>query len=147
MSARPAPATRNAFATFRQLQTRWNDNDIYGHVNNAIHYLLFDTAVNGWLLEAGLLAMRDPTHVWIVAETACRYHEEIAFPDRVDAGLRLNHLGGSSVTWEIGLFRNDADWASAEGRFVHVHVRRNGLRPESIPDHARATLKPLLTAS
>ena len=143
--ARPQPAKRSAFAVFRTLLTRWNDNDVYGHVNNAIHYLLFDTAVNGWLLDNELLSLRNPEHVFIVAETACRYHSEIVFPDVVHAGLRLERLGGSSVIWQIGLFRNDVDRAAAEGRFVHVHVRWEGLSPEPMSATMRTALEPLVT--
>lgn len=141
---RPPPATRSDYAVFREIQTRWNDNDIYGHVNNAIHYLMFDTAVNGWLVDAGLLQLKDPETVFIVAETACKYHAEIAFPDLIHAGLRLEKLGGSSVVWQIGLFRNDAENAAAEGRFVHVHVRRQGLKPEPMLETVREKLQPLV---
>lgn len=145
--ARAAPARRADYPVFQELQTRWNDNDVYGHVNNAIHYLMFDTAVNGWLLENGLLRLKDPETVFIVAETACKYHAEIVFPDVIHAGLRLEKLGGSSVVWQIGLFRNDADVAAAEGRFVHVHVRRDALRPAPLGEAARARLIPLLAGS
>lgn len=142
--ARNPPATRSDYAVFREIQTRWNDNDIYGHVNNAIHYLMFDTAVNGWLLDNGLLQLKDPETVFIVAETACKYHAEIVFPDVIHAGFRLEKLGGSSVVWQIGLFRNEAQETAAEGRFVHVHVRRQGLKPEPISEAAREKLQPLV---
>ena len=91
------------------------DNDAYGHLNNVVHYALFDSAVNGWLIERGLLDPRNSATYGIVAETGCRYHSEMAFPDRVTAGLRVSALGGSSVRYEIGLFREDDETAAAEG--------------------------------
>lgn len=137
------PSTRADFDLFRPLSTRWNDNDLYGHMNNAIHYQLFDTAVNGWLIETGLLKIGDET-VFIVAETGCRYHGDIKFPDMVHAGLRIERLGGSSVIWQIGLFRGDADVAAADGRFVHVHVTAQGHKPVSMSLAQRAVLEPLI---
>ena len=140
---RPAPSTRDQFPLFRTVPTRWNDNDLYGHMNNAIHYLLFDTAVNGWLMEAGLLEF-GAEHAFIVAETGCRYHGDIMFPDVVHVGLKVAKLGGSSVVWNIGLFRNEADIASADGLFVHVHVKREGHKPTPMPAEVRAVLEPLV---
>lgn len=144
--ARSGPARRTEFELFRPVQTRWNDNDAYGHLNNAVHYQLFDTAINSWLIEAGLLTLRGSDTVFIVAETGCRYHAEIMFPDLIQAGLRIARLGGSSVTWEIGLFRGDDDLAAAEGRFVHVHVARDGMRPAPLSQAQRDGLAALVVA-
>ncbi|MCB2111105.1 MAG: thioesterase family protein [Defluviimonas sp.] len=139
-----APRARRAdYALFRPLATRWMDNDCYGHLNNVVHYALFDTAVNGWLVEAGLLDPVRSETFGLVVETGCRYHAEMAFPDRVMAGLRLGHLGTSSVRFEIGLFRNDEDLAAAEGFFVHVYVTRDGHRPHPIEPARREAFEML----
>jgi acyl-CoA thioester hydrolase len=141
LSGREPASTRDGYSLFRTVPTRWNDNDLYGHMNNAIHYLVFDTAVNGWLLEVGLLDFGAET-AFIVAETGCRYHGDIMFPDVVHVGMRIARLGGSSVIWQIGLFRGDAEVAAADGRFVHVHVRRDGHKPTPMSAAQRAVLQP-----
>lgn len=144
MGNRKPPSTRAGYKAFRTLQTRWHDNDVYGHMNNVVHYTLFDTAVNGWLVENGLLdPLTSPTY-GIVVETGCRYFAEMGFPDRVTAGLRTAALGNSSVRFEIGLFRNDEETASAEGFFVHVYVNREDHRPVAINDERRAAFTALL---
>lgn len=137
---RSPPPPRSSFKVFRSLQTRWADNDIYGHMNNVVHYQLFDTAINQWLMEQGLLDPLNGDIVGLVVETGCRYHAEAMFPDRITAGVSVERLGGSSVTYIIGLFRNDEDTAFAEGRFVHVYVDRNTRRPVQLPDTWRAIL-------
>ncbi len=137
---RPAPPMRSDFVIFRPLQTRWADNDIYGHMNNVVHYALFDTAINAWLIEAGLLDPAGGTTIGLVVETRCRYHGEMAFPDRVEAGLRVARLGTSSVTYAIGLFRNDEAQATADGDFIHVYVDPATRRPQALPDHWRKAL-------
>lgn len=139
---RVAASRRERFSLFRTITTRWNDNDIYGHMNNVIHYSLFDTAVNSWLLETGLLSFGEKT-VFIVAQSGCRYHADISFPDVVHAGLRISKLGRSSVVWQIGLFREGANVAAADGTFVHVHVTRDGHKPVPLSDVQRAALEPL----
>ncbi|MBL3570188.1 thioesterase [Rhodovulum sulfidophilum] len=144
MADRPPPARRADFAAFRSLTTRWEDNDIYGHMNNVVHYALFDTAVNGWLIEAGVLDIRGGAQIGLVVETGCRYHAEMAFPDRVTAGIRVAHLGRSSVRYEIGLFRNDEDSAAAEGVFVHVYVDAATRRPSPLAAPLRAALETLV---
>ncbi|TDX24254.1 acyl-CoA thioesterase [Rhodovulum visakhapatnamense] len=144
MADRPAPARRADFAAFRSLTTRWEDNDIYGHMNNVVHYALFDTAVNGWLIEAGVLDIRGGAQIGLVVETGCRYHAEMAFPDRVTAGIRVAHLGRSSVRYEIGLFRNDEDSAATEGVFVHVYVDAATRRPSPLAAPLRAALETLV---
>lgn len=142
--ARPDPFTRDAFPVFRPLQSRWADNDLYGHMNNVVHYALFDTAVNGWLIDAGLLDLKRGETIGLVVETACNYFAEIAFPDRIDAGIRVDRLGTSSVTYAVGLFRDDDETAAAQGHFVHVYVERADRRPRPLPEHWRTTLKALI---
>jgi len=136
-------ATRSAFAAFRTITTRWMDNDVYRHVNNVVYYAFFDTAVNQLLIEAGVLDIETSPAIGLVVETQCRYFAPIAFPDVVHAGVRVAKLGGSSVRYEIGLFRNDEDEASAEGHFVHVYVDRRTNRPVPIPDDVRTVLRSL----
>jgi acyl-CoA thioester hydrolase len=113
------------------------DNDIYGHMNNVVHYSLFDTAVNGWLIEKKLLDPHRHTEVSLVVETGCRYFGEMAFPDLVTAGLAVAKIGNSSVRYRIGLFKNDDEAASAEGFFVHVYVDRASRRPVPLPARLR----------
>jgi acyl-CoA thioester hydrolase len=143
-AARPVPLTRSDFAVFRTLPTRWADNDIYGHVNNVVHYALFDTAVNGWLIEAGLLDIRGGETVGLVVETGCNYFAEMAFPDMIHAGIRVGRIGTSSVAYEVGLFRNDDDRASAQGRFVHVYVDKESRKPRPIAETWRSKLGTLM---
>ncbi|APH70460.1 acyl-CoA thioesterase [Aquibium oceanicum] len=143
MSDRPAPSDRSAYRAFRTIHTRWMDNDVYGHMNNVVHYSLFDTAVNGWLIEKGVLDIRGGDQIGLVVETGCRYFSEMAFPDVVTAGLRVARLGSSSVRYEVGLFRNDEDIAAAEGFFVHVYVDAHTRRPRPLGDALRAALEEL----
>jgi acyl-CoA thioester hydrolase len=140
---RKAPSERSDYAGFRQLTTRWMDNDVYGHMNNVVHYSLFDTAVNAWLAEAGQLDFIAGSRVGLVVETGCRYFGEMMFPDIIHAGLKVTHVGTSSVRYEIGLFRNDENRASAEGFFVHVYVDRESRRPLPLDDGFRAALERL----
>lgn len=143
---RRRPAGRRAdYRWFRVLTTRFSDNDALGHMNNAVHYTLFDATVCEWLAGKGLLDLTGP-EVALVAETGCRYFSEMAFPDTVTAGLRVSHVGRSSVRYEIGLFRNDADEASAEGFFVHVHVDRRTGRPVAMSERRREALRELTLA-
>ena len=138
------PSTRSDYRAFRHVTTRWLDNDVYGHMNNVVHYSLFDTAVNGWLIEGGLL---DPQHsptFGLVVETGCRYFAQMGFPDVIHAGLRIARIGTSSVRFEVGLFRNDDDTASAEGFFTHVYVDRQTRRPAPIEPARRTAFEGLL---
>ncbi|WP_265516012.1 acyl-CoA thioesterase [Nitratireductor luteus] len=144
MIGRPAPSNRASYRAFRIVPTRWMDNDIYGHMNNAVHYSLFDTAVNGWLIENGVLDIGRGEQIGLVVETGCRYFAEMAFPDVVTAGLRVAHLGGSSVRYEIALFRNEEETASAEGFFVHVYVNRESRRPSPLAPGLRAVLESIV---
>jgi acyl-CoA thioester hydrolase len=138
--AKPEPHSRARYPVFRTLQSRWSDNDIYGHMNNVVHYLLFDTAVNGWLIDRGLLDIRSGRTIGLVVETGCQYFREIMFPDVVEAGIRVDRLGNSSVTYEVGLFANDDEQAAAQGRFVHVYVDRETRRPKPLADDWRSAL-------
>ncbi|MGE5169360.1 MAG: acyl-CoA thioesterase [Rudaea sp.] len=122
------------------------DNDTYGHVNNVVYYAYFDTAVNEHLVRAGGLDIRESAAIGIVVETACRFHQPLSFPETVDAGLRVTHVGRSSVRYEIGLFRQGEDDAAATGRFVHVWVDREHRRPVDVPEAIRAALAPLQVA-
>jgi acyl-CoA thioester hydrolase len=143
MVERRIPGVRSAYKGFRTVATRWSDNDTYGHVNNVIHYSLFDTAVNGFLIENGALDIRAGSEVFLVVETGCRYYAEMAFPDAVAVGIRVAKLGSSSVRYEIGLFRNEEETASAEGFFVHVNIDRFSRRPVPFGDVIRRLLEPL----
>jgi acyl-CoA thioester hydrolase len=139
---RTPPGTRADYGAFQALQTRWNDNDEYGHMNNATYLELFDTAVSLWQMENGIV-LRGPDAVrLLVVESGIRYHAEAGFPDRLHAGLRLGHLGKSSLRFEIGLFRNDDDTACTEGFFTEVHTGPDG-RPAPIPDDLRTVLATL----
>jgi acyl-CoA thioester hydrolase len=117
------------------------DNDVYGHMNNVVHYSLFDTAVNGWLIEQGALDIHRGGQIGLVVETGCRYFSEMAIPDVVTAGIRVARLGTSSVRYEVGLFRNDEIDAAAEGFFVHVYVDRCTRRPKPLGDMLRSALQ------
>jgi acyl-CoA thioester hydrolase len=143
-AARPGASGRSAYREFRTLTTRWMDNDPYGHMNNVVHYSLFDTAVNGWLIEQGVLDFAAGEQIGLVVETGCRYFSELAFPDNVAAGLRVAKLGTSSVRYEIGLFRNDEALAAAEGFFIHVYVDRLTRRPGPLNAALRSALERLI---
>ena len=143
MSERPQPLPRTAFPHFETINTRWADNDVYGHVNNVVHYSYFDTAVNRYLIEHGALDIHAGEVIGLVVQTQCHYFESIAFPQTVFAGIRVVKLGRSSVQYEIGLFADDAPKAAAVGLFVHVYVDRPNRRPVPLPDALRAALEPL----
>jgi acyl-CoA thioester hydrolase len=140
MSERPSPSTRHDYKAFRTIPTRWLDNDIYGHMNNTVHYSLFDTTVNTWLIENGLLDIHGGDRIGMVVETGCRYFAEMGYPDLITAGLKVARLGTSSVRYEIGLFRNDAQTAAAQGFFVHVYVDRATRRPAPMDEGLRSAL-------
>jgi acyl-CoA thioester hydrolase len=142
----PAPMSDTTPASYRHrlpIPTRWHDNDIYGHVNNVDYYAYFDTVINRWLIEAGGLDIHRGAVIGVCAESHCNFHAAIAFPDTVLAGLRVGHLGRSSVRYEIGLFAEKDDELLAEGWFVHVFVDRGERRPVDIPDALRGALEQL----
>ena len=140
--AKQQPHTRDQYRHFLAITTRWMDNDVYRHVNNVVYYSWFDTAVNEYMLREGVLSMDDGP-ICLVVETGCRYFSAISFPDVIYCGLRVAHLGTSSVRFEIGIFRNDDEAAAAQGHFVHVCCDRATHRPISMPDDMRAALERL----
>ena len=141
-----AVRSRGDYRHFLTIPTRWMDNDAYGHVNNVTYYSYFDTVVNEHLINAGGLDIASDPVVGYVVETQCLYRKPLTFPDAVDAGMRVVKLGTSSVTYEIGIFRQGDDDAAATGRFVHVWVDRQTQRPAPIPSRIRAALEPLVVA-
>lgn len=141
---RPAPLPRSAFPWFTAIDTRWADNDVYGHVNNVQYYAYFDTAVNRQLIEAAVLDPASSPVIGLVVETRCSYFASVAFPDRLQLGLRVLKLGRSSVQYQIGLFRDGDAECRALGHFVHVYVDRASQRPVAVPEAVRAALAPLL---
>jgi acyl-CoA thioester hydrolase len=136
--------TREDYRAFRTIPTRWADNDAYGHVNNVVYYGWFDTAVNAWLVEAGLLDIAKGGIIGLVVETGCRYHRAVKFPESIEAGVRVARLGNSSVRWEVGIFAAGEAAPAATGFFVHVYVDRHSRRPVPVPDNWRAALAPLI---
>ena len=140
---RPTPQSLSDYPHHLSIPTRWNDNDIYGHVNNAVYYAFFDTAVNRFLIDNGLLDLEKSKTIGLVVETGCAYFAPIRFPDNVTAGLRVAKLGKSSVRYEIGLFRNDDTAAAAQGHFIHVYVDKETRRPVAIDGKMRDVLKTL----
>lgn len=141
---RPQPQTRSLYRVFRPIGTRWADNDVYGHVNNVVYYSWFDTAVNAYLIEQGVLDIHAGEVIGLVIETQCHYFAPLAFPQTVHAGLRVAHLGRSSVRYEVGLFAEGEDLCAACGHFIHVYVDRQTRRPVPLPDALRKTLETLL---
>lgn len=132
---------RSEYKHFHAITTRWMDNDAYGHVNNVVYYSWFDTVVNQFLIASGVLDIERSPVIGLVIETQCNYFASVAFPDRVAAGLRVAKLGNSSVRYEVGIFRNDEDAASAQGHFIHVYVDRETRKPTAIPERMRMLLQ------
>jgi acyl-CoA thioester hydrolase len=143
MTVRPSRLGRSEFKLFRPVATRWMDNDAYGHVNNVHYYSYFDTAVNGWLVEKGLLTITESPVIGLVVESGCTYFESVAFPDMLEAGIAVAHLGRSSVRYRIGIFKQGAQAAAAQGHFVHVYVDRDTQKPVAIPPETRRALSEL----
>jgi len=139
----PQELRRADFAVHRTLPTRWSDDDTYGHVNNVVHYLMFDTAVNGWLIEASGVDIRRLPAIGLVVETSCRYFAELRFPETVTAGIALEKLGTSSVIYQLALFGEGRDEPAAVGRFVHVYVDATDRRPTPVPPEIRLALERL----
>jgi len=140
---RAAPDGRADYRHYLAIPTRWMDNDVYRHVNNVVYYSYFDTVVNQYLLERGVLEIETSPVIGLVVETQCHYFSPIAFPDIVHAGLRVARLGTSSVRYEIGIFRNHEVKAAAQGHFVHVYVERASNRPTPLGAALREALEPL----
>ena len=144
--SKPAPEPRTAYRHFQRIPTRWMDNDVYGHVNNVQYYSYFDTVVNQYLVEQGVLDIEHGTVIGLVVETGCQYFSSIAFPDLVHAGLRVARLGNSSVRYEVGIFRNDEPQTAAKGHFIHVYVDRASRRPAALPAPLREALARIAVA-
>ena len=142
-SARPAPESRQAYRVFRDITTRWMDNDIYGHVNNVVYYSWFDAAVNAHLIEEGVLDIHAGQTIGLVVETHCNYFAPLAFPQTVQAGIRVASIGSSSVRYEIGLFAQGEDLCAAKGHFIHVYVDRHARRPMPLADTFKTFLETL----
>lgn len=142
---RVTPKKRSEFRYFQTITTRWMDNDVYGHVNNVVYYSWFDTVVNQFLIVNGELDIQGGETIGLVVETGCTYFDSVAFPDTVVAGLRVSKLGNSSVGYEVGIFKNEEQSASAQGQFTHVYVDRQTRRPMPLPDSLRALLKTILS--
>jgi acyl-CoA thioester hydrolase len=144
VSDKPVPTRRADYPHFSASPTRWADNDVYGHVNNVVYYAFFDSAVNRHLIEHGVLDIAASPVIGLVVETRCTYFSPMAFPDLVHAGMKVTHLGNSSVRYEIALFRNDDESACAVGQFVHVYTDRASNRPVPIPAPVRTLLQSLI---
>jgi len=139
--SRKPPAGRADFKTFRTMTTRWADNDVYGHVNNTVYYEWFDSAVNAWMVEQGLLDIANGDPIALVVETRCTYAAPLEFPQTVEIGLAVAELGRSSIRYRIGIFAEGSEDAAAEGEFVHVVVDRASRRPIEIPSDWRSKLE------
>ncbi|MES2510779.1 MAG: thioesterase family protein [Pseudomonadota bacterium] len=141
---RPQAEPRSAFKAFRPIGTRWADNDVYGHVNNVVYYSWFDTAVNGLLIEKGAIDIHKGKVIGLVIETQCNYFAPLAFPENVVAGIRVAHIGSSSVRYEVGLFPEDAaQTCAARGHFIHVYVDSSTRRPVPLPPELLSVLETL----
>ena len=135
---------RASYAHVLEIPTRWHDNDVYGHVNNVDYYAFFDTVINTWLIREGGLDIHAGETIGLCVESHCAFHLALAFPETVEAALRVGKLGRSSVRYEIGLFRQGVDEPAATGWFVHVFVDREQRRPADIPPGIRASLERLV---
>ena len=123
------PSNRSEYNYFSSLGTRWNDNDIYGHMNNVIYYELFDTAVNKWLMINGLLNIEKGKYIGLIVQSGCNFFASLAYPENIDAGIRVTKIGTTSVKYEVGLFRENQKLSSADGFFVHVYVDKDNNKP------------------
>ena len=142
-AARPAPLRITDFPHTQSITTRWTDNDAYGHVNNIVYYSYFDTVVNTWLIGGGHLDIQASPQIGVVAETSCHYFSPLTYPETVTAGLRVVHLGRSSVRYQIAIFAEGSEVAAAQGEFVHVYVDRVTRRPTDLPEPLRRALAAL----
>ncbi|KXU82950.1 thioesterase [Paraburkholderia monticola] len=140
----PLARGRDAYPYLLPIQTRWMDNDVYGHVNNVVYYSYFDTVVNEYLLRERVLDFESSDAIGLVVQTQCEYFSSVAFPDRLTVGLCAVRIGTSSVRYEIGLFRECDAIPAAQGHFVHVYVDRVTRKPKPLSDALRAALMPLL---
>jgi acyl-CoA thioester hydrolase len=139
------PETRANYPHFLSIPTRWMDNDVYGHVNNVVYYAYFDTVINQYLIAEGGLDIEQGAAIGLCVESHCKYLRAVAFPDDLEAGLRVVHLGRSSVRYEIGIFTRGIEDIAAQGWFVHVFVDRATRRPAALPELLRAALEKLVS--
>jgi len=139
--------SRKDYVAFEVQNTRWEDNDVYGHVNNIVYYSWYDTAVNRYLIQHKALDIHAGETVGVVVETGCTFLSSVCYPDFIHVGMKVAHLGTSSVKYEVAIFKNDDDVASAHGHFVHVYVNRSTKKPVPIPPHVRQVLQGLLPTS
>ena len=146
-NARAKAKPRAAFRHFVSFDTRWRDDDRYGHLNNAIYYELFDSAINQLLMDCGILNFGSGDHVFLVASSGCDYFSELSYPDKLEVGLAISRLGNRSVTYDLGLFKKGADHTAATRFLVHVHVTRDGHRPAPITARDRAAFAPFVIAN
>jgi len=142
--SRSGPPSRGDYKVFYPISTRWSDNDIYGHVNNVTYYSYFDTAANRYLIEEGGMDIGDGRIVGYVVNSGCEYHAPVTYPEPIEAGLRVDRLGNSSVQYGLAIFREGGQEAVAHGHFVHVFVDRAANKPVSIPNRLRTALARLL---
>jgi acyl-CoA thioester hydrolase len=148
--ARPVPESRSAYHQYRRIETRWADNDAYGHVNNVVYYAWFDTAVNAYLIEQGVLDIHNGATIGLVVETHCNYFAPVVFPQAVEVGIRVAHIGRASVRYELGVFvENDNREfvaCAAKGHFVHVYVDKLTRLPSPLPSMFKTVLEKLNNA-
>lgn len=142
-NTKPQPEPRSAYRAFRTIGTRWMDNDAYGHVNNVVYYSWFDTVVNAHLIENGALDIHHGETIGLVIETQCNYFASVQFPQTVEAGIRVAHIGKSSVRYEVGIFAQGEPLTAAKGHFIHVYVAKSDRRPTVLPEKLKSVLEAL----
>lgn len=140
---KPEAGSRADYRRFLTLQTRWADNDVYGHINNSVYYYYFDTIVNEYLVASGALDLHRGPVIGLVVETACRYFAPLEFPQEIEGAMRVARIGNSSVRYELAIFKAGEDAPAAEGHFIHVYVDRETRRPTPLPQVFRSALEPL----
>ncbi|MDA9805995.1 acyl-CoA thioesterase [Alphaproteobacteria bacterium] len=134
------PSHISEYNYFCQLSTRWNDNDIYGHMNNIIYYALFDTAVNKWLIKNKLIDIKNGQNIGLIVQSGCNYFSSFEYPENINAGIRITKIGKSSVRYEVGLFKEKEELSSADGFFIHVYVDRKTNKPIALDYNFKNTL-------
>jgi acyl-CoA thioester hydrolase len=134
------PSNRSDYNFFTKLSTRWNDNDIYGHMNNIIYYALFDTAVNKWLIKNKLIDIKNGQNIGLIVQSGCNYFSSFEYPENINAGIRVTKIGKSSVRYEVGLFKEKEELSSADGFFIHVYVDRKTNKPIALDYNFKNTL-------
>ena len=134
------PSHISEYNYFCELSTRWNDNDIYGHMNNIIYYALFDTAVNKWLIKNKLVDIKNGQNIGLIVQSGCNYFSSFEYPENINAGIRITKIGKSSVRYEVGLFKEKEELSSADGFFIHVYVDRKTNKPIALDYNFKNTL-------